>query len=128
MGNAVPLTCQLDCYSKLENSKQNVNDNLTTDHSISLTDSFILKNFPIYKSIQNFFIRNILPIKNFEISIISKKKNVVHNSNNRYYSNELISNLNSSMKNDIEILKEEKEIELKSNYSKLNSILFSIFK
>ncbi len=74
MGNAVPLTCQLDCYSKLENSKQNVNDNLTTDHSISLTDSFILKNFPIYKSIQNFFIRNILPIKNTEISIFPTKK------------------------------------------------------
>ena len=123
MGNAVPLTCQLDCYSKLENLKPNLNDNIKTDHSISLTNSYILKNFPIYKSIQNFFIRNILPIKNCEISLFPIKKNVVHNSNNRYYSNELISNLNSSMKNDIEILKEEKEIELKSNYSKLNSIL-----
>ena len=98
MGNAVPLTCQLDCYSKLENLKPNLNDNIKTDHSISLTNSYILKNFPIYKSIQNFFIRNILPIKNCEISLFPIKKNVVHNSNNRYYSNELISNLNSSMK------------------------------
>ncbi len=122
MGNAVPLTCQLDCYSKLQNSKSNLYDNITTDHSISLTNSYILKNFPIYKSIQNFFIRNILPIKNTEISIFPTKKNINSNPNNLYLSNDSISNKNS-MKNEIIILKEEKEIELKSNYSKLNSIL-----
>ena len=105
MGNAVPI-CQQICNQNLVYSKRTL-EIMSTDNSYQLTPSYIKKNYHIYKSIQNFFVRDSQIISNSQITINSRLNNL---------------NFKTKIVNEI-INKSEKEIDLNNSYSKLNSML-----
>ena len=105
MGNAVPI-CQQICNQNLVYSKRTI-EIMSTDNSYQLTPSYIKKNYHIYKSIQNFFVRDSQIISNSQITINSRLNNL---------------NFKTKIVNEI-INKSEKEIDLNNSYSKLNSML-----
>ena len=71
MGNSSAFICQSECF-KNDNIKLVLSDNIQTDNSFQITkfsNEYVNKDYLKYQSIQNFFNRNSMAIKNFEISI-----------------------------------------------------------
>lgn len=71
MGNYATFICQTECCRN-DNIKLILSDNIQTDNSFQITqfsNEYLNKDYLKYQSIQNFFNRNSMAIKNFEISI-----------------------------------------------------------
>ena len=129
MGNGVSLKCPNECLTRIDNvNKTHISPNIQVNNFLplnSISNSYINIDNSFYKLILDFFNRNIIPINNFEISIIPKLNNYIYNNSNTYIVNELKSN-NQSLKKEIQFennkIEREKEIDLNYYNSKINSI------
>lgn len=95
MGNYATFICQTECCRN-DNIKLILSDNIQTDNSFQITqfsNEYLNKDYLKYQSIQNFFNRNSMAIKNFEISISPNLQEYlnIHDTNINYV-NELITN------------------------------------
>ena len=128
MGNGAPFSCQTECFPKIGNyNKTIITQNVPLDDFLPknlITNSYITNNYSLYQIIQNFFLRNLIPIKNCEITVIPK---VTDNSKNKntYIVNELKVKP-PILKKEVQFVthKNDKEKEIDLNYytSKINSI------
>ena len=128
MGNGAPFSCQTECFPKIGNyNKTIITQNIPLDDFLPknlITNSYIINNYSLYQIIQNFFLRNLIPIKNCEITVIPK---ITDNSKNKntYIVNELKVKP-PILKKEVQFVthKNDKEKEIDLNYytSKINSM------
>ena len=127
MGNAVPLHCNNLCDHQIPNNILITNIEqkyfaIPTENGQNieyLSNAFIKKNKFLHKSFQHFFIREAETVNNFQIVITPKKNN-----NNIKKNNYLTNDFYSTIKDENDIQK-EREIDLNTFKSKINSIILN---
>lgn len=127
MGNAVPLHCNNLCDHQIPNNILITNIEqkyfaIPTENGQNieyLSNAFIKKNKFLHKSFQHFFIREAETVNNFQI-VITPKKNNNNIKKNMYLTNDFYSTIKDE--NDIQ---KEREIDLNTFKSKINSIILN---